>query len=149
MLLKFVQKENKMKYKGKELDVFKSNENIAFNPPHQMLIWNRGSAEPLVEYVAAFCPSRENAVIINGGGVYQHCAEIPKGKTNWDIYQERYGATMKSLKEAIESFNASHIPCEFCPARGHCASDVRSVECTETFAEWAETEAKDETAGNV
>ena len=33
-----------MKYKGKELDVFKSNENIAFNPPHQMLVWDGESA---------------------------------------------------------------------------------------------------------
>ena len=138
-----------MKYKGKELDVFKSDENIAFNPPRQMLVWDWESAEPSVEYVAAFCPSRENAVIINDGGVYKHCAKIPKSKTNWDLFQERYSAFRLSLETGIEVFNGHSIPCEFCPARGHRASDVRSGECTETFAEWAETEAKDETAGNV
>ena len=85
---KITKKENKMKYKGKELDVFKSDENVAFNPPHQMLVWDRESAEPSVEYVAAFCPSRVNAVIINDGGVYQHCAENPKAKTNWEVYAD-------------------------------------------------------------
>ena len=29
-----------MIYKGKELDVFKSDENIAFNPPKVMLVWD-------------------------------------------------------------------------------------------------------------
>lgn len=77
-----------MKYKGKELVKFKSESNVAFNPPRQMLVWDRESAEPLVEYVAAFCPSRVNAVIINDGGVYQHCAEIPKAKTNWEVYAD-------------------------------------------------------------
>ena len=46
-----------MKYKGKELIEFKSDENVAFNPPRQMIVWNYGMGNPLVEYVAAFCPS--------------------------------------------------------------------------------------------
>ena len=129
-----------MKYKGKELVEFKSDKNVAFNPPHQMLVWDKELSEPSMEYVESFCPNRVNAVIVYEGGVYQHCAEIPKGKTNWDVYQERYGATMKSLDEALEIFNAyTVVPCQFCPARGHCASDVRSKSCRETFKEWAET----------
>src|SRR5574344_1901173 len=31
--------------------VFKSDENIAFNPPRQMLVWDIGMDDPLVEYV--------------------------------------------------------------------------------------------------
>lgn len=138
-----------MKYKGKELDVFKSDENIAFNPPHQMLVWDNGMDNPLVEYVGAFCPSRENAVIINDGGVYKHCAKIPKSKTNWDLFQERYSAFRLSLETGIEVFNGHSIPCEFCPARAWCTSAEHSNSCKETFKSWAEMEAKDETAGNV
>ena len=139
----------KMKYEGKKLVKFKSESNVAFNPPKVMLVWDddKGGLYRKTK-VFAYAPALSYPVRTWIGTPFRFCAEIPK-ITNWDVYQERYGATMKSLKEAIESFNASHIPCEFCPARGHCASDVRSVECTETFAEWAETEAKDETAGNV
>ena len=139
-----------MKYKGKELVKFKSESNVAFNPPKVMLVWDDDNGGLYCKTkVFAYTPALGCPVITWTGAHFRFCAEVPKGKTNWDVYQERYGATMKSLKEAIESFNASHIPCEFCPERGHCASDVRSGECTETFAEWAETEAKDETAGNV
>lgn len=106
-----------MIYKGKELDVFKSDENmnIAFNPPHRMLVWDRESTEPLVEYVAAFCPSRVKAVIINDGSVYQHCAEIPKAKTNWEVYAERNGITT-SLSSALDVFHQRGPACIFCPA---------------------------------
>ena len=27
-------------------------------------------------------------MIINDGGVYQHCAENPKAKTNWEVYAD-------------------------------------------------------------
>lgn len=138
-----------MKYQGKELTKFKSDKNVAFNPSKEMIVWDDEESKCRKTKVLAYTSGISFPVITLTGTPYRFCAEIPKGKTNWDVYQERYGATMKSLKEAIESFNASHIPCEFCPARGHCASDVRSGECTEAFAEWAETEAKDETAGNV
>ena len=134
-----------MKYKGKELDVFKSDENIAFNPPHQMLVWDRESDEPLVRHVAAFCPSRLNAVIINDSGTYRHCAEIPKSKTNWDEYQKRRNIAKLSLERGIEIFKEHDIPCIFCPARKLCntaASGFRS--CTETFAAWAKSEYVEE-----
>ena len=130
-----------MIYKGIELTEFKSDENVAFNPPRQMLVWDRESAEPSVEYVAAFCPSRVSAVIINDGGVYKHCAEIPKSKTNWDEYQERRNVAKLSLERGIEVFKKHGIPCIFCPAREWCntaANGFRS--CTETFAAWARTE---------
>ena len=137
-----------MKYKGKELDVFKSDENIAFNPPHQMLIWNRESAEPLVEYVAAFCPSRENAVIINGGGVYQHCAEIPKAKTNWDIYAKRNGITT-SLSSALDVFHQRGPACIFCPAINFCrhCTECDTVDCPKNFTDWAYSDAPEKDQG--
>ena len=131
-----------MIYKGKKLDVFKSDENIAFNPPRQMLVWDIGMDDPLVEYVGAFCPGRVNPVIINDGGLYQHCAEIPKIKTNWDKYQERRNVAKLSLKRGIEVFKEHDIPCIFCPAREWCntaANDMRS--CTEIFVAWAGMEA--------
>ena len=46
-----------MKYKGKELDVFKSDKNVAFNPPRQMLVWDDVMNNPLVEYVGTLLPS--------------------------------------------------------------------------------------------
>ena len=147
-----------MQYKGKELVEFTSDKYVAFNPPKKMFVWDcegyvykRRVVAYLGGYhrdykVLAFGPIDECKTLES----YAHCAEIPKGKTNWEVYQERYGATMKSLDEALEVFNAyTVVPCQFCPARGHCASDVRSKTCRATFKEWAETEAKDETAGNV
>ena len=130
-----------MKYKGKELDVFKSDENIAFNPPHQMLVWDWESAEPLVEYVAAFCPSRVHAVIINDGGVYQHCAEIPKAKTNWEAYAERNGITT-SLSSALDVFHQRGPACIFCPAINFCRRSERS--CPLNFEKWAKSEYVEE-----
>ena len=130
-----------MKYKGKELDVFKSDENVAFNPPHQMLVWDGESIEPLVEYVAAFCPSRVNAVIINDGGVYQHCAENPKAKTNWEVYAERNGITT-SLSSALDVFHHGIPACIFCPATNFCRLSERS--CPLNFEKWAKSEYVEE-----
>ena len=127
-----------MKYKGKELDVFESDENIAFNPPHQMLVWDDVMNNPLVEYVAAFCPSRVNAVIINDGrGVYRHCAEIPKAKTNWEVYAERNGITT-SLSSALDVFHQRGPACIFCPAINFCRLSERS--CPLNFEKWAKSE---------
>ena len=134
-----------MKYKGKELDVFKSDENVAFNPSHPMIVWN-DSCGPVEALVLAYLPSVPYPVATVTGNRFKHCAEVPKSKTNWEVYQERYGATMKSLDEALEVFNAhTVVPCQFCPARGHCASDVSPESCRETIKEWGEMEAKDET----
>ena len=135
-----------MKYKGKELDVFKSDENIAFNPPRQMLVWDWGSTEPLVEYVAAFCPSRVNAVIINDGGINQYCAEIPKPQTNWDIFQQRYGTEKIDVNDAITEFIYSHMRCDFCPAKQQCSNlhTGNLKACVDTFKSWAEMEADEE-----
>ena len=130
-----------MKYEGKELDVFKSDENIGFNPPHQMLVWARESAEPLVEYVAAFCPSRLNAVIINDSGTYQYCAEIPKAKTNWEVYAERNGITT-SLNSALHVFHQRGPACIFCPAINFCRRSERS--CPLNFEKWAKSEYVEE-----
>ena len=138
-----------MKYQGKELTKFKSDKNVAFNPSKEMIVWDDEESECCKTKVLAYTSGISFPVITLTGTPYRFCAEIPK-ITNWDVYQERYGATMKSLDEALEVFNAYRVvPCQFCPARGYCASDVRSKSCRETFKGWAETEAKDETAGNV
>ena len=131
-----------MKYKGKELDVFKSDENVAFNPPRQMLVWDNGMDNPLVEYVGAFCPSRVNAVIIiNDGGVYKHCAEIPKAKTNWEVHAERNGITT-SLSSALDVFHQRRPACIFCPAINFCRHLGRS--CSLNFEKWAKSEYVEE-----
>ena len=134
-----------MKYKGKELVKFKSESNVAFNPPHQMLVWDSESAEPLVGYVAAFCPSRVNAVIINDGRLYHYCAEIPKPRTNWDTFQQRYGTEKIDVKDAITKFIYSHMRCDFCPAKQQCSNlhtgDLKA--CVDTFKAWAEMEAEE------
>ena len=139
-----------MKYNGIELTKFKSDKNVAFNPSKEMIVWDEEESKCRKTKVLAYASGISFPVITWTGIHYRFCAEIPKGKTNWEVYQERYGATMKSLDEALEIFNAyTVVPCQFCPARGHCASDVRSKSCRETFKEWAETEAKDETARSV
>ena len=135
-----------MIYKGIELTEFKSDENVAFNPPRQMLVWDDGIDNPLVEYVGAFCPSRVNAVIINDGGVYKHCAEIPKPQTNWDTFQQRYGTEKIDVNDAITKFTYSHMRCDFCPAKQQCSNlhtgDLAA--CVDTFKAWAEMEADEE-----
>ena len=130
-----------MIYKGIELTEFKSDENVAFNPPRQMLVWERESFIPLVEYVAAFCPSRVSAVIINDGGVYKHCAEIPKAKTNWEVYAERNGITT-SLSSALDVFHQRGPACIFCPAINFCRHSNRF--CPLNFQKWAKSEYVEE-----
>ena len=138
-----------MKYNGKELTEFKSNKNIAFNPKQHMIVWGDDEEWYYADIVGYF-PDNAHPFLADNNLRYEHGAEIPKPQTNWDVYQERYGATMKSLDEALELFNAyTVVLCQLCPARGHCASDVRSKSCRETFKEWAETEVKDETARSV
>ena len=130
-----------MKYKGKELKEFRSTENVAFNPPHQMIVWN-DTYKPLTTWVLAYLPSVPYAVATVTGNRFEHCAEILEAKTNWDVYMERHGTPTISLEEAIETFDDYNIPCTFCPARGRCSADDKGLSCNQIFKAWAESEAK-------
>ena len=132
-----------MKYKGKELKEFKSDTNDAFNHPREMLVWDDCDNEPAKKSVVAILSSLRYPVITLSGNCYTHCAEISK-ITNWDVYQERYGADKLPLKDAIDLIERHGMFCRFCPARKFCASTRIAYSCTETFKTWAEAEAEDD-----
>ena len=129
-----------MKYKGKELDVFKSDENVAFNPSKEMIVWDDEESKCRKTKVLAYTSGISFPVITLTGTPYRFCAEIPK-ITNWDEYQERRNVAKLSLECGIEVFKEHDIPCVFCSA-----SEWRNV-AENGFRSC--TEAKDETAGNV
>ena len=66
-----------MKYKGIELNEFKSGNPVVFDQPKRMLIWNDGDDEAVEYNVFAFIPKIHFPVI---GSYYNfdHCAEIPE-----------------------------------------------------------------------
>lgn len=66
-----------MKYKGIELNEFKSEKPVLFDPPKLMLVWNDGNSEPSKESVFAFFPNRCYPVIGTNDDL-DHCAEIPE-----------------------------------------------------------------------
>ena len=66
-----------MKYKGIELNEFKSEKPVLFDPPKLMLVWNDGNSEPSKENVFAFFPNRCYPVIGTNDNL-DHCAEIPE-----------------------------------------------------------------------
>ena len=69
-----------MKYKGIELNEFKSEKPVIFDPPKRMLMWNDCSDEPFESNVFAFIPYIHFPVI---GSYYNfdHCAEIPEASS--------------------------------------------------------------------
>ena len=133
-----------MKYKGKELDVFKSDENVAFNPSHPMIVWN-DSCAPVEALVLAYLPSVPYPVATVTGNRFKHCAEVPKSKTNWEAYREHQGCSLP-LDCAKDLFRMDLPRCIFCPAAELCIKQAHNgIECSKVFSEWAEREAKDET----
>lgn len=66
-----------MKYKGIELNEFKSEKPVLFDPPKLMFVWNDGDNEPFEDSVFAFIPNRCYPVIATDDNL-DHCAEIPE-----------------------------------------------------------------------
>ena len=66
-----------MKYKGIELNEFKSEKPVIFDPPKRMLVWNNDDNEPATEQVFAFIPNRCYPVIATDDSL-DHCSEIPE-----------------------------------------------------------------------
>lgn len=131
-----------MIYKGIELTEFKSDKNVAFNPPKVMLVWDDDNGGLYHKTkVFAYTPALACPVITWTGGVYQHCAEIPKAKTNWEVYAERNGITT-SLSSALDVFHQRGPACIFCPAINFCRLSERS--CPLNFEKWAKSEYVEE-----
>lgn len=66
-----------MRYKGIELNEFKSEKPVLFDPPKLMFVWNDGDNEPFEDSVFAFIPNRCYPVIATDDNL-DHCAEIPE-----------------------------------------------------------------------
>ena len=66
-----------MKYKGIELNEFKSEKPVIFDPPKRMLVWDGDDETPTEEDVIAFHPNQYNKVIKRTSSSI-HCAEIPE-----------------------------------------------------------------------
>lgn len=68
-------------------------------------------------------------------------AEIPKAKTNWEVYAERNGITT-SQSSALNVFYQRCPACIFCPAINFCRLSERS--CPLNFEKWAKSEYVEE-----
>ena len=68
-----------MKYKGIELKKFSSDEQVAFNPPKKMLVWD-DNIEVREDLVYAYIPQRVIYKVIGHSCAWAHCAEIPERK---------------------------------------------------------------------
>ena len=65
-----------MKYKRIELEEFKSEKPVLFDPPKLMLVWDYDETPTEVE-VFAFIPNR-CCPVIGTDYTFEHCAEMPK-----------------------------------------------------------------------
>ena len=128
-----------MKYNGKELTKFKSNNNVAFNPSKDMIVWDDEESKYHETKVLAYAPALGYPVITWTGTRYRFCAEIPK-MTNWDIYAKQNGITT-SLDTALDVFHQRGPTCIFCPAINFCRHSERS--CPLNFEKWATAEYKE------
>lgn len=66
-----------MKYKGIELQEFKSDKAVLFDPPKKMLVWDE-NIEAREDFVYAYIPKRFGYKVIGHSCAWQHCAEIPE-----------------------------------------------------------------------
>ena len=133
-----------MKYKGKELKGFRSDENIAFNPPKTMLVWddNNGGLCHKTK-VFAYTPALGRPVITWTGTPFRFCAEIPKAKTNWEAFAEAQEIEV-GTKEAVAKFirTLNIAACFICPAKKFCKA--HDIECQEAFNEWANAPSEED-----
>ncbi len=67
-----------MEYKGIELTEFKTTENIFFDKPKKMLVWDDTNTECLKADVVAVILSRKSYPVVGVRYTWQHCAEIPE-----------------------------------------------------------------------
>ena len=130
-----------MKYKGKELAEVKVERPTAYDPPREMLVWNECGDEPVKKSVAAILLSLCYPVITVSGNSHAHCAEIPKAKTNWDVFAEKQWLDV-STEAAVNSFVENSCRCMLCPARTFCYS--HAFDCKKAFKKWAERPAEDD-----
>lgn len=71
-----------MKCNGIELQEFKSDKAVVFDPPEKMLVWDEDDDDASVipnepVLVCAYIPTREMKVITSRAS-WRHCAEIPE-----------------------------------------------------------------------
>lgn len=66
-----------MEYKGIKLTEFKPTENVIFDPPKEMLVWDEGSNECKKANVLAVFPKRAPFPVVEDVHTWNHCAEIP------------------------------------------------------------------------
>lgn len=133
-----------MEYNGQEIHEFRCNKNIGFTPPKRMLVpgeCGRPQEANVVAYLGGTnCACKVIAVSDLTTRYYttlNWCAELPKPKTNWDLYCERYG-TNKNM--GVSGLFPESISCWCCPAKLFCGS--RFSGCRDTFRHWAESKAE-------
>lgn len=78
-----------MKYNGVEVTEFTSDEQVAFNPPKKMLVWD-DNIEVREDLVYAYIPKRFMHKVIGHSCAWTHCAEIPQASkprraTNFEL----------------------------------------------------------------
>ena len=137
----------KMKYHHKEIIEIEPIQNIAFDPPIEQLVWNDDMEEPRKMSLVAVIPRFDRPFLSSTQEYFQHAGQIDGVKTNWDVFAERYGLE-KDFEKLGGSIPNSALFCDFCPALKYC-TECKTLDCRQNFADWAYSEAKDETAGNV
>lgn len=65
-----------MKYNGIEIKEFTSDEQLSFNPPKRMLVWD-DNINARADLVYAYIPKRFVYKVIGHSCAWTHCAEIP------------------------------------------------------------------------
>lgn len=134
-----------MKYHHKEIIEIKPLQNIAFNPPKELLVWNDDMEEPRKMSLVAVISRFDRPFLSSTQEYFQHAGQIDGVKTNWDVYAERYG-----LESDFEKIRGS-IPnravfCDFCPALKYC-TECDTVDCPKNFTDWAYSDAPQKDQG--
>lgn len=133
-----------MKYHGHELVGIRIIEPYIFRNRIPKLVWNDTFSEPKLLPVWAVIPGRINPVITEEGA-YEHYANVPKIKTNWDEYCERMDIQTCSLDQAKDLIKSvPFMACYLCPAYKWCKNNHFDLaNCIGMFRKWAESEYKD------
>ena len=125
-----------MFYNGQELDEFRSDTAVVFDPHKKMLVWDDSSTCCKISEVMEYIPGREYPVVAEKC-CFRHGAEIPKSKTNWDVYAERNGI-ITPVDAALDVFHRRGVACIFCPAINFCRHADHF--CSLNFEKWAKSE---------
>lgn len=96
-----------MECKGIKLVEYKTTENVIFDPPKAMLVWDEGSNECKRANVLAVFPKRASFPVVADKHTWNHCAEIPEEAPKPKL------ATYRELSRWLAEGNGELKACEY------------------------------------